>query len=490
MTLHHRILAYALLLGPAASLCGGADLDTEAALRKSLGKSGWYGIYINAQKSGYAFIECRADQVDGRDAVTFSIKMHMKVTTLGQKQDLRMVEERTYLRTGPVHSFYWRMKTGPSDVESSATVEGDKLVMEVRTGAVTKSQELPKPKTNLADALAPERLLLPGAKIGDQVVTTEFVPTLLKEVESTLVLKERKPIVYNGIQTQVSLLVSRIPALSVDSDIIVSEQGEVLELTVGAMFVLRLEPEKVAKDITYSADLIRAGCVRLDPPPKQVVRLRRARFQFRGIEDPALLINDAQQQWARQPDGSQIVTTTVRPVDPARVPRLPVDRNRFQAELASTMLVQSDDPQIRATAAAIVGTETDAWAAARRINAWVFRTLRKVGAAAMSNAVETLATREGDCTEHTVLFVALARAAGIPARECAGVVAIEGGEGLYYHAWPEVWVGEWIAVDPTLGQEIADATHIKFAQGGTENLFRICALFGRISAKLLDSATE
>ena len=74
----------------------------------------------------------------------------------------------------------------------TVTVEGDKLVVQVRTGAVTKTQEVPKPRVSLADALAADLLLRPGAKIGDKVVTAEYVSMLMKEVESTFVLKERK----------------------------------------------------------------------------------------------------------------------------------------------------------------------------------------------------------------------------------------------------------------------------------------------------------
>jgi transglutaminase-like putative cysteine protease len=137
-----------------------------------------------------------------------------------------------------------------------------------------------------------------------------------------------------------------------------------------------------------------------------------------------------------------------------------------------------------------VGDETDAFQAAKRICRWVDTNIRDVGTAALSNAVETLKSRQGDCTEHTVLFVALARAVGIPARECAGIVAIEGGEGLYYHAWPEVWVGEWVAMDPTLHQIVADATHLKFAHGGAEQLTRIIGLFGRLKAKVLETSQK
>ena len=60
-----------------------------------------------------------------------------------------------------------------------------------------------------------------------------------------------------------------------------------------------------------------------------------------------------------------------------------------------------------------------------------------------------------------MLFVALARAAGLPARVCAGLVFQR--DAFYYHFWPEVYVGEWIATDPTFGQAQADATHIQLA---------------------------
>ncbi len=73
----------------------------------------------------------------------------------------------------------------------------------------------------------------------------------------------------------------------------------------------------------------------------------------------------------------------------------------------------------------------------------------------LPSAAEVLRTRVGDCNEHTALFVALARAAGLPARIAVGLVYLRGG--FYYHAWPEVYVEErgrglWLPVDPTLNQ--------------------------------------
>ena len=87
---------------------------------------------------------------------------------------------------------------------------------------------------------------------------------------------------------------------------------------------------------------------------------------------------------------------------------------------------------------------------------------------ASSKAI-VLVAGKGDCTEHSVLLVALARALGIPARGLHGLVYArydDGQNALYWHAWVEVRSGgEWIAMDPTFGEPVADATHVALGEG-------------------------
>jgi hypothetical protein len=108
----------------------------------------------------------------------------------------------------------------------------------------------------------------------------------------------------------------------------------------------------------------------------------------------------------------------------------------------------------------------------------------------LPSAAEVLRTRVGDCNEHTVLFVALARAAGVPARTAVGLVYLYGA--FHYHAWAEVYLdgpagqGFWLPVDPTLGQDPADATHIRLVRGGLDRQAAIMAAIGRIQIAILD----
>jgi hypothetical protein len=151
--------------------------------------------------------------------------------------------------------------------------------------------------------------------------------------------------------------------------------------------------------------------------------------------------------------------------------------------LAPAPLVQSADPRIIAAARQAVGGATDAATVAARLNDWVYRNVRKELALSVPSALQVLEGMSGDCNEHTVLYVAMARALGLPARTAVGLVHIRGT--FYYHAWPEVWLGEWVAVDPTLGQNPADASHLRFLVGGLARQVELIRLIGRLRLEVL-----
>lgn len=162
-----------------------------------------------------------------------------------------------------------------------------------------------------------------------------------------------------------------------------------------------------------------------------------------------------------------------------------VDTARFRAELAAEPLIQSDHPDIVTLARHIVGRTTDPRVAAERLNRWVYDSVRKRITFGIPSALHTLRTRSGDCNEHTQLYLALARAAGIPVRAASGLVYVRGK--FYYHAWPEVWLGRWVALDPTLGQFPADAAHLRFAIGGLARQAELLRLVGALRVEVVES---
>jgi transglutaminase-like putative cysteine protease len=164
---------------------------------------------------------------------------------------------------------------------------------------------------------------------------------------------------------------------------------------------------------------------------------------------------------------------------------LPDGGKRILPELTmAEPLVQSNHPEIVKLASRLSRGQRDPRVVAERINRWVYDSLEKRITFGIPSALQVLHARGGDCNEHTQLFVALARAAGIPARVDAGLAYIDGK--FYYHAWPEVYLGDWVAVDPTFGQFPADAAHLRFTIGGLGRQAEMIRLMGKLKIDVLE----
>jgi hypothetical protein len=165
--------------------------------------------------------------------------------------------------------------------------------------------------------------------------------------------------------------------------------------------------------------------------------------------------------------------------------RLPSRDTALARWLAPEPLIQSRDPRIVAQARQIIGRERAPSRVAELLTHWVHRSLRRAPAEAASvpSAVRVLQTRRGDCNEAATLFVALARSTGLPARTVAGLLYLDGR--FYYHAWAEVFLNDWIALDPTFDQLPADAAHIPLATGGLARQVELVPLIGRLTLEVL-----
>ena len=149
-------------------------------------------------------------------------------------------------------------------------------------------------------------------------------------------------------------------------------------------------------------------------------------------------------------------------------------------------LLEVRSPKIVLLARELRGRDTDPRVVAERINRWVYDSLKKTYSIGVPSAVATLEARQGDCNEHTQLAVALLRAAGIPARVAAGLAYVDGK--FYYHAWPEVWLERWVAIDPTFGQFPADAAHLRLTVGGLGRQAELLRLMGPLKIDVLASS--
>ena len=162
--------------------------------------------------------------------------------------------------------------------------------------------------------------------------------------------------------------------------------------------------------------------------------------------------------------GQSVDGSTIEIRDPRTLQPGPADPGAA-AYLSPEPFLESDAPEIIAEANVALKGVTGARARAERLTRYVNALLDKKPTVSLPSAREVLRTKVGDCNEHTALYVAMARAAGIPARIAVGLVFVRGVQGaFYYHAWPEVYLDEgngrgmWLPVDPDL-QPVSGRRH-------------------------------
>jgi hypothetical protein len=234
--------------------------------------------------------------------------------------------------------------------------------------------------------------------------------------------------------------------------------------------------------------------------PDRVLRqprtMRYLKATISGIPEHNLLPADSRQSCTRSevPGAGSGVTAdyTVRAerFGSENSSQLPVRDPSFAPFLAKAAYLETNDVPIQQTALQLRGKDTNLYLIASRIRDWVHSVMTPdASIGVVRSAKDVFNRRRGVCRDYATLYTALARAAGVPTRLCAGIVYADGK--FFYHAWAESYVGKWIAFDPTLydarDANFVDATHIKFAQGDVTQMFEVVSIVGRLKIHIVDT---
>ncbi|MBI3178477.1 MAG: transglutaminase domain-containing protein [Deltaproteobacteria bacterium] len=473
----HRIRRLALVSSFMAFACAKADAGAaRVASAQPEPSDQHYGVYLSGVKVGWM----RARLEVGK-TVDFRINLTAKVAGMGQVSEVTLSETRSYdARSGALLGLSFSQTAATGSVQIEGKAQDGKLQLTVHAGE-TKEQVLPVRET-LADAMALTRLAT-SAKVGATATARRFDPSLQKDlnVRYRVVAAEKK--LMDGVDVQTVKIEAHYPDLGITETSWLDGKGLLLESQVGGFFVARLEPPDVAKRLDYHQDLLVSAVVRPPAPLATPAALDRLRITFAGFGDTAPPASGRQQV---QRAGATHVITLTRDTPPQAT--LPIQVNAALREYVSaTPFIQSESPAIRETARRVAGDAKDVFTATTKLAEFVYAHVRDEYVPAYSNALEALESGRGDCTEHSILFVALARALGIPARVAVGIAYWPPGEGFGWHAWAEVYAaGSWYAVDPTWNQPVADSTHVKLADGGPAEQARIVMLLGQLKIEKIE----
>jgi transglutaminase-like putative cysteine protease len=339
-------------------------------------------------------------------------------------------------------------------------------------------------------------------RVGEELKGKIFIPDTLSLSSATVKVVSREPIDISG-QSVSAYKVIQSGDMSGTTISYMNEVGDLLRSDGPIGMQIRKEPKDVALAApaagTAAPDLI--SLVAITPTGSAIPAPRAttvAKYTVSGVTRPLPAPNAIQSTEPGTKTGTVTVTVTTRPLPASGAKRFLQQADIptvLRPYLVSTVYVPAQSDTFRALARRILGDETDSARAAGKIAAWVSRTVKPdPGIAAIRSADDVLKDPRGVCRDYTTLFTAIARAAGLPTKQCVGVVFADGK--FLYHAWPEVWVGAgdskdiaagWVALEPTFGAPFADATHIKLAEGEITDVARIAADVGSYQIDVLEA---
>ncbi len=446
-------------------------------LSKIVGTS-WYGLYMNGQKIGFA--KSSIDLLDDK-SVRVVQDATFRLAMVGMKQDMKAVTTRMYSPDGALASVVESVDDPAGRSEFDVRVTKSGLEMHSKVGGRTEVKQFPAPRETLADSIKSMEMMKRGPAPGEKFSYFLFEPMFQQELEAASEVTGSEQRVLDGVPTKVYSVKTVLKPVGMESVSFLSETGELLEDHIGGgMITMRLEPEAVAKDVQYQNDTIVSNAAMMKKPIREPRERETLKLRIHGPLTADQMFNDAGQTFT--PDGDGWLFEARKAKAPATPARAPVTEGDAAKWTKPTLYVQSDDPRMVSKSREIIGTETDSLKIVDKLVHWVSSNMQPTFSARLTNALQVLDSLEGDCTEHSVLFVALARAAGVPAREVAGLIyADQPRPGFYFHQWAKVWVGAWMDVDPTFNETFADATHIKLSEGDLVEQVRLLPVIGKIS---------
>jgi transglutaminase-like putative cysteine protease len=446
------------------------DLVTEEGIKAG---DEWFGIYQKGRKIGHAHTQTR---VEGDTYHVFE-ESEMDILALERVQRVGTVINAYTTKTFMLKYFDFTLRSGVSTMDIKGAVVGKQLVVDIITAGEPRKEHFPlKEPIYLTPNIRPAVVRL-GLEPGKRYRFPLFNPATMSTEDAFVTVEAKETIKVGDGEQTVYRLKESFQGMEATSWI--TQDGETIkeESPLGYSLLKETRTEALKRDKRGPAvDIIALVKIPSSPIEKPgEVKLLKARLSgtaFEGFE-----LAGGRQAWK---DG----VIEIRSETPVSSYAIPYPGKDHLSDMQATMLVQSDDKNIREQAAKIIGNEKDAREAAKKLNAWVYEAISKQPVVSIPSAVEVLKQKIGDCNEHTTLYTALARAAGIPARMAAGIVYMK--NGFYYHAWPEVWLGEWTAIDPTFNQFPADATHIRFVTGDLAKQAEILRLVGKLKVEVME----
>jgi protein-glutamine gamma-glutamyltransferase len=450
--------------------------DIEATLGTD-----WYGVYLQNKKIGYG----QVDRARAGDTVIESLLVTMKLAAAGQKAEMKMTRSFTFEAKPPHRLLKATMEKfdGSSTTKINAKRVDKGFEYVLSSVGKERTKQVAEPEFNLADSIAADVWLRSNPKVGDKVRVRD-----LDLEDWTLDPSEHKiQGTKNGLAAGVEVKYYEVETKNTKDKITFLSRfdstGTMLSTNL-AIFELRKETEKEAKNTEFSQDLFVLGLAKIDRKIGHTTRLTELVIEVNGKDGNVL--NNGPRQTVIVENGARRLKLGKKYGNELKVGAKEIEEN-----LEETNAFAIADPEVKALAKKAVGDAKTPEEKVKRIVAFVHDFVEPVAAASLPNIHDLLEKKKGDCKSYALLTTTLCRAAGVPSREVAGLLYIgDDAKAFGGHAWNEVVLnGVWVPVDASLNQVELDAGHISFGEDRAAPGAMLQSL-GKLSFKVIEAQSS
>lgn len=448
-----------------------------------------YGLYMMGRKVGWMTMEFRIvrdARAPGEMIALASTQATMRLRRASGAPDLTMLQEQKFSLQSGGPLLWARLRTvenGRATTFALAPSAPSSKTFRLSTwsGGREVSRAVQAPRENLEQTRRMMQWLASPRRAGEEFPywSTSLDATELSTRE-ILRFRARQKLAWGGLSSTVYAVTMRSRGANFEA--LLRPNGMFVRGQMAGIEVRSEEP-RVARDLSQAGvDLLSASLIRVDQKLGAPWKLSRLRLEASGMST----LNLPQSKRQRVTKKGQAWIIDMTPEAANNAPQV-LTRAQKSKYLSATTSLQSDEPSVRKLARSIAGGERDVLKQSRTLMSWVFTSLGKSMDANSSTALQVLATKKGDCTEHALLFTTLARSIGIPAREVSGLAYIETPQPMFgWHAWSEVHDGSgWISIDPTWNQARVDVSHIKFSDDADDLSWT--EAIGKLKLRVLDA---
>ncbi len=439
----------------------------------------WMAIYAGESEEsriGFLHSVAKPETRNGADGTALAVTVKLAAHLLATPAEILVTGTAWNDGAGRMSEFDFSIRSFGHEMRVAGAIADNTLNLNIDTAGESFPVSFPvNENLMLSGNMGTTTLNLPGLEVGDEVLVEAFDPMTLSTGTARIRCVDTEMLDVLGEPTLTKVIKARHGGIETTFWVTGAEEIVRIKTPFGFEFRKTTKEAALAELKPGDAkDLLETLAVR--PTGKQPFRgAEKMRIRIGNMPKEALPPSDEIQR--NLGDGVfEIVTPALSAVED-----MPP---HAQEHLRSDPFVQSESERIIDQAREIVDESDDRWTKISKLYTWVYENIEKTIVISFPSALEVLESREGDCNEHTVLYAALARSVGVPTRIAVGVVWSEQLNGFYYHAWPEVFMDRWIGIDPTLGQPLADATHVKLLTGNIEEWPKLAPYLGQMQIEV------